>query len=112
MNELSKYLVEQILLEDTNPIKKTVVIYVGRFQPFHKGHNATYQHLVKKFGKDNVFIGTSNKTDKLKSPFKFNEKVKIMTTSLEFQVPKYIKLKTHTNLPKSLKSLMKTPLPS
>jgi hypothetical protein len=80
MNELSKYLVEQILLEDTNPIKKTVVIYVGRFQPFHKGHNATYQHLVKKFGKDNVFIGTSNKTDKLKSPFKFNEKVKIMTT--------------------------------
>ena len=80
MNELSKYLVDNILLEDDNPIKKTVVIYVGRFQPFHKGHNATYQHLVKKFGKDNVFIGTSNKTDKLKSPFKFNEKVKIMTT--------------------------------
>ena len=33
MNELSKYLVDQILLEDKNPIKKTVVIYVGRFQP-------------------------------------------------------------------------------
>jgi len=86
MNELSKYLVEQILLEDDNPIKKTVVIYVGRFQPFHKGHYGTYQHLVKKFGKDNVFIGTSNKTDKLKSPFKFNEKVKIMTTM--FGIPK------------------------
>ena len=86
MSELSKYLVEQILLEDDNPIKKTVVIYVGRFQPFHKGHHGTYQHLVKKFGKDNVFIGTSNKTDKLKSPFKFNEKVKIMTTM--FGIPK------------------------
>jgi hypothetical protein len=86
MNELSKYLVENILLEDENPIKKTVVIYVGRFQPFHKGHNATYQHLIKKFGKDNVFIGTSNKTDRLKSPFKFNEKVKIMTTM--FGIPK------------------------
>ena len=80
MNELSKYLVEQILLEDENPIKKTVVIYVGRFQPFHKGHYATYQHLVKKFGKDNVYIGTSNKVQKPKSPFDFKEKVKIMNT--------------------------------
>ena len=80
MSELSKYLVEQILLEDENPIKKTVVIYVGRFQPFHKGHYATYQHLVKKFGKDNVYIGTSNKVQKPKSPFDFKEKVKIMNT--------------------------------
>jgi len=80
MNELSKYLVEQILLEDDNPIEKIVVIYVGRFQPFHKGHYGTYQHLVKKFGKDNVFIGTSNKTEKPKSPFNFKEKVKIMNT--------------------------------
>ena len=80
MNELSKFLVEQILLEGETPIKKTVVIYVGRFQPFHKGHYATYQHLVKKFGKDNVFIGTSDKVEKPKSPFNFKEKVKIMTT--------------------------------
>jgi hypothetical protein len=80
MSELSKYLVEQILLEDDNSIKKTVVVYVGRFQPFHKGHYATYQHLVKKFGKDNVFIGTSNKIEKPKSPFNFKEKVQIMTT--------------------------------
>ena len=56
MNELSKFLAESILLEGENPIKKTVVIYVGRFQPFHKGHYGTYSHLVKKFGKDNVFI--------------------------------------------------------
>jgi hypothetical protein len=80
MSELSKYLVEQILLEDDNPIKKTVVVYVGRFQPFHKGHYSTYQNLVKKFGKDNVFIGTSNKIEKPKSPFGYKEKVQIMTT--------------------------------
>ena len=80
MNELSKFLVESILNEDGNPIKKTVVIYVGRFQPFHKGHYATYSHLVKKFGRDNVFIGTSDKVEKPKSPFNFKEKVKIMTT--------------------------------
>jgi hypothetical protein len=80
MNELSKFLVENILLEDENPIKKTVVIYVGRFQPFHKGHYATYSHLVKKFGKDNVYIGTSDKVERPKSPFNFKEKKQIMTT--------------------------------
>ena len=44
MNELSKFLAESIL-EDENPIKKVVVIYGGRFQPFHKGHYGTYKHL-------------------------------------------------------------------
>lgn len=85
MNELSKYLVEQILLEEPTPIKKTIVVYVGRFQPFHKGHYGTYSHLVKKFGKDNVYIGTSNKVEKPKSPFNFKEKKEIMTTM--FGVP-------------------------
>jgi Zn finger protein HypA/HybF involved in hydrogenase expression len=73
-------------MEDENPIKKTVVIYVGRFQPMHKGHYGTYQHLVKKFGKDNVFVGTSDKVERPKSPFNFKEKVKIMTTM--FGIPK------------------------
>jgi Zn finger protein HypA/HybF involved in hydrogenase expression len=73
-------------MEDENPIKKTVVIYVGRFQPMHKGHYGTYQHLIKKFGKDNVYIGTSDKVEKPKSPFNFKEKVKIMTTM--FGIPK------------------------
>ena len=85
MNELSKFLVESIM-EDENPIKKTVVIYVGRFQPMHKGHYGTYQHLVKKFGKDNVYVGTSDKVERPKSPFNFKEKVKIMTTM--FGIPK------------------------
>ncbi len=58
---------------------KTVVIYSGRFQPFHKGHYAAYQKLVSKFGVNNVYIGTSNKTDNVKSPFNFNEKAKIIT---------------------------------
>ena len=85
MNKLSKFLVESIM-EDANPIKKTVVVYVGRFQPMHKGHAGTYQHLIKKFGKDNVYVGTSDKVQLPKSPFNFKEKVKIMTTM--FGIPK------------------------
>ena len=55
-----------------------LVIYPGRFQPFHKGHRAVYDHLVKKFGRDNVFIATSNKVEPPKSPFSFGEKTAFM----------------------------------
>ena len=75
MNSLTQFLVDGILLEG---IEKTVVVYSGRFQPFHKGHYATYENLIKKFGKDSVYIATSNKTDNQKSPFNFREKKMIM----------------------------------
>jgi len=78
MNELSNFLVESILLEAAS-INKVIVVYSGRFQPFHKGHYATYDNLVRKFGKDSVYIGTSNVTDSKKSPFNFKEKKAIMT---------------------------------
>ena len=84
MSKLSNFLVEQILLEESK-IKKVVVVYVGRFQPMHQGHYKTFAHLQKKFGKNNVYIGTSNKTEKGRSPFNFREKKKIMTTM--FSIP-------------------------
>jgi len=71
MKGLAKYLVETILGEAAG-IDKVVVVYSGRFQPFHKGHYATYDNLVRKFGKDSVYIGTSNVTDSKKSPNWFN----------------------------------------
>jgi len=75
MNSLTQFLVDGILLEG---IEKTIVVYSGRFQPFHKGHFATYENLIKKFGKDSVYVATSNKTDNQKSPFNFREKKMIM----------------------------------
>lgn len=52
----------------------TVVIYPGRFHPFHKGHKSVYDTLVKRFGNERVFIATSAKVDPPKSPFTFEEK--------------------------------------
>jgi len=92
MNELSKYLMEQILLTEEE-LKDFVVVYSGRFQPFHKGHFATYQGLVKKFGKDRVYIGTSNKTDNQKSPFNFKEKKTIMTKMFGIPSNKIVEVK-------------------
>jgi hypothetical protein len=92
MNGLSNFLVESILLE-ADSINKVIVVYSGRFQPFHKGHYATYDNLVRKFGKDNVYIGTSNVTDSKKSPFNFKEKKAIMTTMFGIPSNKIVNIK-------------------
>ena len=102
MSKLSNYLVDQILLEESK-IKKTVVVYVGRFQPVHKGHFKTFQHLQKKFGKKDVYIGTSNKTEKGRSPFNFKEKVKIMTTMFGIPKSKIVQVKNPYNPQEVLK---------
>lgn len=55
-----------------------VVLYPGRFQPFHLGHADVFRSLQAKFGRSNVFIATSNVTDAKKSPFNFTDKTTIM----------------------------------
>lgn len=61
--------------------RRIVVIYGGRFQPWHRGHAQVYDYLVKKYGSDNTFIATSNKVDPPKSPFDFNDKVRMITAT-------------------------------
>ena len=53
---------------------KKIVVFAGRFQPMHKGHNAVYNLLTKEFGDNNVYIATSNLTDDKTRPFNFKEK--------------------------------------
>jgi len=77
---------------DKPKVTKLVVVYSGRFQPFHKGHYATYSKLVSKFGANNVYIGTSNDTSSDKSPFNFNEKKKIATTMFGIPSSKFIRV--------------------
>ena len=75
MKQLTEYLTEQILLEDSN-IKNIVAIYPGRFQPMGAHHAKTYKFLKSKF-KD-AYVATSGKVDLPKSPFSFAEKKKII----------------------------------
>jgi hypothetical protein len=55
-----------------------VVLYPGRFQPFHLGHGDVFRALQSKFGRDNVYIATSNKVEQPKSPFNFSDKSVLM----------------------------------
>jgi len=96
-------LIEHILKEGVSDI---AVFYGGRFQPMHKAHQDVYNHLVNKFGADNVFIATmvsakvqgliakADATGKLtdiqrgelsKNPFTFDEKASIMNKM--FNIP-------------------------
>ena len=58
-----------------------VVLYPGRFQPFHLGHKEVFASLQNKFGRDSVFIATSNKTELPKSPFNFSDKTVFMNAA-------------------------------
>ena len=56
-----------------------LVIYPGRFHPFHRGHKASYDWLVKKFGEGNVYIATSDVQNSKDSPFSYSDKVAMAT---------------------------------
>lgn len=58
-----------------------VVLLPGRFQPWHKGHNSVFQSLQAKFGRNAVYIATSNSTDHDKSPFNFIDKTILMNAA-------------------------------
>jgi hypothetical protein len=58
---------------------RTVVIYPGRFHPFHRGHKASYDYLTQRYGDRNVFVVSSDKQDPETSPFSFADKMAMMT---------------------------------
>ena len=92
MNELSNYLVETFLLQEA--VTQKVVVYGGRFQPFHSGHYKTYKHLCSVFGAKNVYIATSNTQDSNKSPLSFNEKRDIAVKVFGIPPSKFIQVRS------------------
>jgi hypothetical protein len=56
-----------------------LVIYPGRFHPFHLGHRASYDYLTKQYGENSVYVATSGVQDPETSPFAYADKVKMMT---------------------------------
>jgi cytidyltransferase-like protein len=56
-----------------------LVIYPGRFHPFHLGHKASYDWLTQQFGENAVYIASSDKQNDEDSPFRYEDKVKMAT---------------------------------
>ncbi|WWT39297.1 cytidylyltransferase like protein [Microcystis phage Mel-JY01] len=64
--------------DDSFGDKQVLAIFPGRFQPMGIHHRAAFDWLVNKFGKENCYIVTSDKTNEKDSPFTFEEKRKII----------------------------------
>ena len=88
--ELANFIVEAVLKQ---AVTDKVVVYGGRFQPFHKGHKKVYDALVSKFGSKNVYIATSDVQDGDKSPLSFNDKKEIATKLFGIPSSKFVKVK-------------------
>jgi hypothetical protein len=58
--------------------RRVVVIFCGRFQPFHLGHAKVYNNLVGTYGRNNVYIGTSGLVKLPDSPFTYSDRVYFM----------------------------------
>lgn len=102
--------IRQILEEDKS--KRLVVVYGGRFEPFHKGHFEAYRWLCKKFGEENVWIATSNKTNFNPksgdvSPFTFKEKKEIMVAMYDINPRRIIQCKNPAFKPEEIFDLYK-----
>jgi len=61
----------------------TRAIFIGRFQPFHKGH----LHSIEKIAGENkeiiIFIGSSQKSGTAVNPFTYSERKKMIVSSLK-----------------------------
>ena len=55
--------------------RRVVVIFCGRFQPFHRGHAIVYNNLVSTYGRNNVYIGTSGLVKPPDSPFTLSDRI-------------------------------------
>jgi hypothetical protein len=86
----------QFLFEQKN---QDIVVYPGRFQPMFNHHKMVYDNLVSQFGKNNVYISTSNDTsNKLNSPLNFEQKKRIMIDLFNIPESKILQAASPYNL--------------
>jgi nicotinamide-nucleotide adenylyltransferase len=58
-------------------------LFVGRFQPFHKGHLEVIGRLSKKYGKVYIIIGSATESGTFKNPFTLEERIEMIKRALE-----------------------------
>jgi nicotinamide-nucleotide adenylyltransferase len=57
-------------------------LFIGRFQPFHKGHLLLLQHIAKEYDELIIGIGSSQYHDTAENPFSEAERKQMITQSL------------------------------
>ena len=57
-------------------------LFIGRFQPFHKGHLLVLQHACKEYGEVIIGIGSSQYSGTVENPFSVEEREEMICRSL------------------------------
>lgn len=60
------------------------LVFIGRFQPFHKGHAKIVDYALQKSNKVIFLLGSSNKTRTKKNPFTTQERIEIIKRSFPY----------------------------
>jgi len=119
MDKLTEFLIKPFLIDVVTPqthsnltdsnhlnkeskIKKLVVVFSGRFQPPSLHHKKVYDWIVEKFGKDNVYVASSNIIKSPESPLSFSDK-KLIWTQHGVPSDKIVEVKNPYN-PEEIKS--------
>ena len=58
-------------------------LFIGRFQPFHKGHLKAVLHLLKEYDKVIIVIGSAQYSRTPDNPFSARERVKMIRLALK-----------------------------
>lgn len=61
----------------------TTGLFIGRFQPFHKGHLATVKFALAKVDKLVIVVGSAQKSHEPRNPFTTGERVRMIKESLD-----------------------------
>ena len=61
----------------------TTGLFVGRFQPFHKGHLATVKFALSKVDQLVIVVGSAQKSHEPKNPFTAGERIMMIKESLD-----------------------------
>lgn len=65
--------------------KHDLLIFIGRFQPFHTGHRRVVQLALQQARQVLILVGSSFKPRDIKNPFTFDERQTMILNSLEPQ---------------------------
>ena len=73
-------------------------IVIGRFSPFHKGHEKLIKTALDQCDKLIVLIGSSNRSRCLRVPFSFNDRQNVIRSWLENVLYKNSPSNAYTNV--------------
>jgi len=64
----------------------TTGIFIGRFQPFHKGHLATVKFALGKVDELVIVVGSAQKSHEPRNPFTAGERIRMIKETLDVDV--------------------------